>query len=223
VAPQQEGQGPVEEVPPIPTSAGTPNTTSVNGVDFGEDVLEGLPGLDLGGSEGATSDPGLPGWVRPFAVVLGLLVLAVGWVLAVPRLVRRRWQRARAAATPAQQVLLSWHEAGAALAPLGLEPQPHETPTEHAHRVADQPRVAGAALRRLAEAATVAAFAPAEVDPSEASRASLWRGEVARKAVAGEAPLRRLVREADPRPLLRPLPRVRVDDAPGDRDLTPVG
>mgnify|MGYP000729886433 CR=1 FL=1 len=43
-----------------------PQTPSGVIVD-GNDLLAGLPGLDLGASQGAASDPGLPGWVKPLA------------------------------------------------------------------------------------------------------------------------------------------------------------
>jgi transglutaminase-like putative cysteine protease len=95
------------------------------------------------------------------ALAAVLALLAVAWLGALGASRWRRYRRARAG--PVERVLADWEEALRALLPVGVRARPSETYRElaervHASALLDEDGVS--ALRQLARAATVAAFAP---------------------------------------------------------------
>jgi len=185
--------GPAVTQSPLPTD----NDRTIGGIDLG----------NLGGGSLTSRSSSQPWYLTAGIALLVLALLAVAWLLVVPRLVRVRWHRRRhAAGTGADQVLVSWHETEASLARAGVAPIPSETPSEYASRAARSVRLDPAMLDRMAGYVTVAAYSGHDVDPTVVSDAADIRDTVDR-TITDRADLKtRLVWRADPRPLLAPLP-----------------
>jgi Transglutaminase-like superfamily/Domain of unknown function (DUF4129) len=171
--------------------------------------LADVPVPNFGGNTGGLVDQssGRPWIVSAGIVVLVLLVLALIWILLVPRLTRGRWGRRRKAArSEADQVLVSWHETEAALARSGVAPRPSETPAEFAVRAARTTRIEDGGLERLAAHVTEAAYSGGTVAPEVVADANGIRDQVTR-TLHDRADFRtKLTWRSDPRPLLQPLP-----------------
>jgi len=142
-----------------------------------------------------------PGSRLLFAAVL-LAVVAV-YVVGVPLAKhRRRLRRREAPTTAAGRVLVAWTEATEDMAAAGLGPRPEETAVEYAHRVCKAAGPAGAALIRLADDTTTAAWCAGGVPEEVAVRARAEAADVA-EALAAQASLAARVKKAlDPRVLL---------------------
>jgi len=182
-------------------------------------LLPPIGNLDEGGRGGAATgtnpDPGLPFWLKAIVVLLVAAAVAGAWLLIIPVLVRRRWERRRARATSVgERVLLSWHEAASVLDRAGVGPDPSETPFEYARRVRGDHRVDASALARLAELTTAGAYAPADSAEADAKEAEALRHEIDRHVWNRANWQRRLRWLADPRPLLDQLPAVHSPDRP---------
>ena len=185
--------GPSVTQSPLPTD----NDRTIGGIDLG----------NLGGGSLTSRSSGRPWYITAAVTLVVLALLAVAWLLVVPRLVRMRWNRRRhTAESRADQVLVSWHETEASLARAGVAPIPSETPSEYASRAARSVRLDPAMLDRMAGYVTVAAYSGQDVDPAVVSDAADIRDTVDR-TITDRADLKtRLVWRADPRPLLAPLP-----------------
>jgi transglutaminase-like putative cysteine protease len=140
----------------------------------------------------------------PRLVVVGVLLALLALYLAgVPLAKRRRWRLRRAeAATPADRVLVAWAEATDHMAAAGLGPRRHETSVEFAHRVCRAAGPAGAALVRLADDASAAAWSAGGVAPEVAVRAQVEAAHVAQELRAQATLAERVRRALDPRPLV---------------------
>jgi hypothetical protein len=136
--------------------------------------------------------------------------------VGVPAAKRRRRRLRRAgASTPAERVLVAWAEATEDLAAAGLAPRPDETAAEFAHRVCRPAGPAGAAVVRLADDATAAAWSAGGVATEVAARADVEGADIA-AALRAQATRRDRLRAAlDPRLLFAGRP-VRAASSPGD-------
>lgn len=130
-------------------------------------------------------------------VILGVLVaLAVLYAVGVPLAKRRRRLRRRAGATTSSdRVLVAWAEATEDMAAAGLPARSDETAVEYAHRVCKAAGPAGAALIRLADDTTAAAWSAGGVAGEVAARAEAEAANVARD-LANQATKRERVRQA---------------------------
>jgi transglutaminase-like putative cysteine protease len=209
----QEG-GPVDEQTPSTTVASTPVSTSPTPSNqlAGDDPLAGLPLNDLGASDGASSGGGLPSWLTSLGrLVLVATLVAGAWLLVVPWLVRRRWERRRAAATTnAERVLLAWYETTSLLARAGTPADPSETPREYAFRAEQHARLDGVGLRTLAEQVTAAAYAGVDLPDQSVGAADEVRDTVSDRLVQRLGWRDRLWWRADPRPLVASIPDSQV-------------
>lgn len=191
-----------------PNSATTVPTTSST-VAPGAGATTTIPNLDDLGNPGAVD--GVPGddegspWPRRLAVTLAMLALGpVLWVsvLAGLRWVRR-WRRRRAAEGPAERVLVAWEEVGEALARIGAERQPWETPSEYAARAARATGGDERLLAGLAGVTTTAGFGPADALPEPVLEQALEVADrVEREADHRMDRRQRLRHLVDPRPML---------------------
>jgi len=163
-------------------------------------------------------------------VVLAVLVGLVGLYVAGVPLAKRRRRRARraSASSPADLVLVAWAEATEDLAAAGLPARPAETAAEFAHRVSRAAGPAGAALVRLADDASAAAWSAGGVGHEVAARAGVEAANVARELQAQATVLDRLRTALDPRPLLqgdrrRRPPAPVAEEIDRTDDAVPVG
>jgi hypothetical protein len=133
---------------------------------------------------------------------------------------RRRLARRAAATSPADRVLVAWEESAEHLAAAGLSRRPDETAPEYAHRVGRAAGPAGAALVRLADDTSAAAWSAGGVAVQVAVRAEAEAAGIAADVRAQSTRRDRLKAALDPRPLLaRPGRRGRASAA---RDVTPA-
>jgi transglutaminase-like putative cysteine protease len=147
--------------------------------------------------------PERPGTSRRWAVVGSLVALVALCGVGVPAAKRRRRRMRRAAATtPTDRVLVAWAEATEDMAAAGLAPRPEETAAEFAHRVCRPAGPAGAALVRLADDSSAAAWSAGGVAPEVAARAEAEAAGIAIALSAQATRRQRLIRALDPRPLL---------------------
>ncbi|HEX2042820.1 MAG TPA: DUF3488 and transglutaminase-like domain-containing protein, partial [Acidimicrobiales bacterium] len=184
---------------PAPTAAPPTTLSEESGPttpEQQEDPTQAGPAADEG------SGPPLP---DPWVVAAGLAALAyLGGVPLARRALRRR--RRAAAATPTDRVLAAWQDAEDDLSVAGLGRRPAETGSEYARRLANAggPMSSGRVAAGMAELAghrSAAAFSPAGVDESTASRAEQAAASVttALRSEAGAA--RRTLWALNPRPL----------------------
>lgn len=137
------------------------------------------------------------------AVLLGVALVALAWLLVVPALLRRRRARALAVADPSRRALAAWDQALADLVVAGLDRTPSDTPEEAAERAATLGVTDGALPRRLGATATRARYAPEGVDEVAAADAVADADAIHRAVERRLTPRRRWWRRLDPRPLLR--------------------
>jgi len=199
--------------PTVPTTAAPPTTAQAPPDPA---VPEEVPEEEVAAPEAAASD-----WrTSPLAWALGVAVLVVLAVAAVPLArARRRRRRREAATTPAAQVLVAWQEAEEAMAAAGRGQRPWETAGEYASRVGQAP--GGTALARLADDTAVAAYSEGGVGPEVAVRAGRGAAAVRSEVAAAAGPLRQVLWALDPRPLWKV--RRRPEPAEKRRPLERVG
>jgi transglutaminase-like putative cysteine protease len=213
---QQPAQqdSPVEaEPPPTPT----PTTTPTPGQTAPAPQLPEEPEL-----EPATDSDGFS-FNLPWRW-LGLLAVALAYVIGLPQLLRwRAGRRRQRAATEAERVSVAWLEANEALE-LGLDlaPNQHETRSEFAGRLGGDARLPGPALDRLAALGTAAQFHPQGVRASQADEADEASASIV-KAVRDHVPTSTwYLRQLDPRrafaTLRRPLTITPVIKPTPDQD-----
>lgn len=167
-----EDAAPVEEVEPV--------------TELPEPAAPVTPEASSGGS-------------RALVAALVLAVVAL-YVVGVPLAKRRRRRlRREAAATPADRVLVAWTEATEDMAAAGLARRPDETAVEYSHRVCRAAGPAGAALVRLADDTTAAAWSAGGVATEVAVRAQAEAADVARSLAAQAGRRERLAKALDPR------------------------
>ena len=172
-----------------------PTTTTPSFGDLGNPGAGGAVDLE---------DDGSP-WPRRLLVAVALVVgVPVLWVALLSAVrVARRWRRRRSAATPADRVLVAWDEVAEALARIGAERRPWETPSEYARRAAGTTGGDGQLLAGLAGVTTTAGFGPPDALDDDALARTLEVAERierdAERAMDGRQRLRHLV---DPRPIL---------------------
>ena len=137
-------------------------------------------------------------------VAAAVVALAGLYVTAVPLAKRRRRRlRREAASTPAQRVLVAWEEATEDMAASGLAPRADETAVEYAHRVRKAAGPAGAALTRLADDTTAAAWSAGGVAIEVAARAEGEAAGVATELRAQATRRERVKKALDPRLLFK--------------------
>jgi transglutaminase-like putative cysteine protease len=193
-----------------PTTAPSGTTTVVPGgqplfpeIDFGQ---EG-PGAGVTGTT-ATTDSGVPRWFIKFAIVaLAVLLIGGGWMIAIPRLVRARWERRRrAASSAAGRAIVSWNEVTTALGRVGVPPLPSETPLEFAHRAAGARITDGRRLAHLAELITVAAYSLVDATDDVVAECEADRDAILGGLASRSSRITRTWQRIDPRPLVAVLP-----------------
>jgi transglutaminase-like putative cysteine protease len=216
---QQVGEPPATSDQSTSASTSPANSGTVAQV---EDDVPNIPAPAFDAQPSAKDSGGATFWLLRLVVVLAVaLVVGLVWLVTVPRLVKRRWavRRARAGSN-AERVLVDWHEACFLLARAGSPPLASETPREYAARAAANRRVNAGGMVRLAERATIAAYAAGDLPDSAVADS----GELCRTLAAelwDRADTRTRLRwTLDPRPLLQPLPSARFDET---RELTTVG
>lgn len=185
----ETGQGaPTTTAPPasVPGSAlpGGDNPTSADGSVTSTTVA----------ATGTGSSGGLP---PALVVVLALLGGLALWMLLMPSVVRA--VRTGRVTTPGDKILASWHEATTALAFAGAPRRPDETPVEHAERAWRMTGVERAAVRRLAELTTVAAYGPSEPSEEFAEEGARITAELTQSVYRRSSFLDRVRRRLDPR------------------------
>ena len=189
MAPAQAADTPVTTVPEMPA----PTEETEPAPEIVEPVAPAAP-------ERSTAAPRA-------AVLAGLFALLGLFVAGVPLAKRRRRRRRRlAASTPADRVLVAWAEATEDLAAAGMAPRPEETAPEFAHRVCRAAGPAGAALVRLADDTSAAAWSAVGVASEVAARAEMEAANVAEDLRARATLPDRIRKSLDPRPLLPPSP-----------------
>ncbi len=207
-----------QQVDEVPVDA--PTTTAVDGSDaatdstlpaFDFDAAEFLPvaGSDLGGGTAAPETGRSAPW--GYLIVLGATAAVLAtWLVGVPALQRRRWdRRRRQQATVAGAILVSWDQALDALRVAGIRVAGSDTPLELVSRLARTPRVDTVALDELAQHATSAAYARTAPEPEALTRAEDARRRMDAALDSGNSWFRRARRRASVRALVRPLPTAR--------------
>jgi transglutaminase-like putative cysteine protease len=204
----------------VPTTAPSASTTA-----FPEDftfpavnVSEPGPGEGVTGA-GTTAGSGMPRWLVSLAILVAVVaVLAGAWIIAVPRLVRARWNRRRRAASSASgRAVIAWNEVTTALARAGVPPLPSETPLEYAHRAGRARITDSRRLVHLAELVTIAAYSLVDVSDDVVIECETDRDAILEGLVARSSRATRLWQRLDPRPLFAVLPgegALTPDDAP---------
>jgi transglutaminase-like putative cysteine protease len=135
------------------------------------------------------SDEGSPGsWI-----IFALLLAVVGWVVVMPRVIRR-WSRHKAKA-PADRVTSAWAATVRSLTMAGAPRVAGSTPLEYA-RAVDVGRAETVEIARLV---TRAVYSPRGVDASAAERSELLRSEVDAACRARMSLGARLLDHLDPR------------------------
>jgi transglutaminase-like putative cysteine protease len=156
---------PASLIPAHSTTTTTPGGAALPGAPRGKVKNPGqvLIGSGVGdvGSRAPGQSNGLPAGL---ILATGAGGLAIVWLAGVPTaqaLARRR--RRNRARSPAERVLVAWHEAAESLADAGAARLKSETFPEHAARICLTGRLRGEvadAMRALAESAETAAYAP---------------------------------------------------------------
>jgi transglutaminase-like putative cysteine protease len=145
-----------------------------------------------------SEDPG-----ARLALAAVVVALAVLYVVGVPLAKRRRRLRRReAAVTAADRVLVAWTEASEDMAAAGLASRADETAVEYAHRVCKAAGPAGAALIRLADDTTAAAWSAGGVPEEVARRAEAEAANVARDLTAQATKRDRIKKALNPKLLV---------------------
>lgn len=108
-------------------------------------------------------------------IALGGLLL-VGWVVLMPRVVRR-WAR-RSAHTPIERVVAAWRRTCDSLFLAGAPPQAGATPVEYARRVPDVTGVDVHTIGEMARNVTRAIYSPRGVDETIARRCEQLQEEI---------------------------------------------
>ncbi len=222
----QEGQQPTATPTTVPTATTVAGGPAVSR-PFNPNEL--VPINPLGGATFAEPTSSGPNWLLVVGIIAGVLLLLAGlWLVAVPRVVRARWdRRRRAATTGADRVLVSWHEATDVLARSGTPAQASETPLEFADRLADAGEPDGALLRAMADNATVAAYSGGDVPEEMVGATDDARRSLEHDVLSRASWRNRLLWRADPRPALRRRlpgdPAAPSEDGDDDRVLETVG
>ncbi len=202
-----------DEADAAPGGDGSGNQTPTeNGVpggsvpDFGGANPISPDGLD--GSAGGSATTAAPPTLAPEAgsggsgsalgaVILGLLALAVLWVVAMPSVLRAlRSGRAR---TPADQVLAAWDDTNVALGAAGAARRPDETPVEYAERAWRMTGCDRTGIRRLAALVTSTAYSGSEPTDEMAEEAEAIRNQAIETLRRRDGLWARLMRRVDPR------------------------
>ncbi len=208
-----------------PSNPGQPTTTTTidpnnipddTGPGFIEEPEIGDIPLDAGADQSG-------GFSVPWRFLLPLLVIAayVGGVPAFRHF--RRQARRNKADTPAHKVETAWAEAVEALE-LGfdVQRQSSETRSEFADRLESDRRVPSEEFGRLAEIATVARFHTKGVNDLHVEEADRLSTRV-ETAMENRVPIwNRLVRQLDPRRLVKPTKRVVNISPPRDEPAPPT-
>jgi hypothetical protein len=178
-----------------------------------------LPAEDQGGT--ATGTPAAvndstPRWLVNFGIVVAiLLVVGGGWMIAVPRLVRARWERRRREATSAAgRAVVAWNEVTTALGRAGMPPEPYETPLEYSHRTTRARVIDSRRMLHLAELVTVAAYSLVDVSDDLVAECETDRDAILEGLAARSTPVARLWQRIDPRPLFTVLPGEEIVERP---------
>lgn len=185
-----------------------------------------LPEVALGdlAPDAAVVDQPSP-WPRRL-LVLGLLVtgLPALWVgIVALGLTAHRHRRRSRAATPGEQVGVAWVEVGEALASVGTQPQPWETPGELATRAAGSQGADPLLLSDLAATVTTAAYSPGGADEATADRARDQAATLVSGITAAWGTRQRLRRALDPSTFLpERAARRRVDPSTAGDDRLPL-
>jgi transglutaminase-like putative cysteine protease len=197
----------VDETPPTTASTGS-TTVSPGDLTFPPiDFSQQGPGGGVTGTT-ATAQSSVPGWLVNFAIVVAIvLILGGGWMIAVPRLTRARWERRRRAATSAAgRAIVAWNEVTTALGRVGVPPLPSETPLEYSHRATRARVTDGRRLVHLAELVTVAAYSLFDVSDDVVAECEADRDTILNGLAARSSRGTRVWRRIDPRPLVAALP-----------------
>jgi hypothetical protein len=143
-----------------------------------------------------------------FGIVLIILLgVGGGWMFAIPRLVRNRWERRRRAATSAAgRAIVAWNEVTTALGRVGVPPEACETPLEYAHRTTRARVTDGRRLVHLAELVTVAAYSLVDVSDDVVADCEADRDAILDGLAARSSRVTRVWQRIDPRPLIAVLP-----------------
>jgi transglutaminase-like putative cysteine protease len=165
VVPGGTGDGDPEAAP-TSTRPAAPTTTERD-VNTGPASPTTAPQLPISGGGGGGS--GSAPWVL---LAIGLIG---GWMLWMPRLVRRF---TRVGSSPTEQVISAWHGASGALQLAGAPPQAGSTPIEYAAAVEREIAVDHRSLLELARYVTRAIYSPAGVGEPAAMRAAVLRTQL---------------------------------------------
>ncbi len=188
------------------TATTTPGSTTSRTTVPGEPVEPetGLLPFNAGGQGSTTDHHQRPLGLTVALWLLGLAVLAGGWLLVVPALRKARWRRRRdRASSPADRALVSWAELGELLDRLGMAPIASQTPHEVAERAAVTTTADPRLVQRIADRTSLAAYAPQGVSADEADCSQRDVSALEHEAWDRASWLTRLGWLADPRPLWR--------------------
>ncbi len=208
VAPAQEGGVLTDEADAVPAGSsgegGAPATTAVasvgtnpilpDGLDPGEIPTGEVPAATLPPLTGGGSSSNASTIVR--LVLIGLVAAALWFVAMRPgyRLLRRR-----AAHSPTERLIESWRRASIALAGAGAKRREAETPLEYAERAWKMTGCDRAAVRRIAELVTNAAYGDREPSPELADEGDVTSRRLVRVLERRATGWERFRRRMDPR------------------------
>ncbi len=162
-----------------PTATTAPRVTQVpDNRDPG--LLFPEPSGNSSSTPPSSGGSGLP--VVPL-LLIGVVLLAVAWFVAMPRLSAALTRRRRGH-SPADRITTAWREAVLALGVLGAGRKDTETPMEHADRAWKLTGIDHNSLRSLANAATRAVYASDILDDRAADESERLRREVAERVRA---------------------------------------
>lgn len=160
-------------------------------------VQQGLenPRPRVNGPRGAVGEPGTidapadERGIERIALLVGLVLVAVAFLLAPPaRALRRRVRLRRAAAEPRRLILVTYQQFTERVAGLGLGRGAGETLEEYRRKVMETGYLSNGHLDRLTRLATVAAYSSREPDGEQAEDAG----------VAAETAIREIKRAVGP-------------------------
>jgi hypothetical protein len=190
-----------DQTSPLETTATTTATTAPAATAPTIPAGQEPAANDVSTGTGAATSGGGGWWTEAAtiaALVLGLAALYVV-VVAVGVFVRPRLRRRRAGRDPTARTRAAWADANDALADLGVEADPSETPVEFAHRAVTRVEVAHERHLALAEATTEADYGEGGVSVAVADRATADARAVAAEARRRRSWGRRWKRLLDPR------------------------